>query len=622
MSISPVSITNGQYIVIQTAGQNGTTNNYNILVSENSSMLSNISYRSFYLKSFFPQSSYLSIINTGEQAVTFQLNLNDSLFLSMNDLVNEINTLQDEVANEPIERKAWRFIFNNRYHWPPLTTQLWYHDPTLFFNSIGFGYCDDAATAYYFILKAFGFAARQWTLNGHVVPEVFVSGRWEVYDSDLQVYYYNHNGQIAGVEELEQDPGLISNPINPISTYGDGFAYSSLVASLYASIEDNFIAPESYFKSVNPNYYHLQFQLPSSGALEFPYIFATPPPTINTEFPYPPIYTNARILIPKGSSFDDFVPLVIHAITPALSQLSMEVTMDATSPVIPGVIVTFSANATGGSGNYEYYYKLYDPNSKLWSVEQVYGSNNIWRWDTNGLEQGNYTIEVRARNKGTNVAYDVYKHFNMSISPNPITYLDVAIDHASPQITGTTVICTASASGGSGTFEYYFSYYNPDTGSWTVAQAYSNNNVWRWDTTGLKPGDYIIEVRARNAGANVAYGINKRIFYSIIPIPPPPPATGVTLMTDKISPQVQGTVVTFTAAATGGSGNYEYFYTMLDPVTGKWITGQAYSGNAVWTWNTAGANTGTYVIQVWARSVGSTASYEASKGVNYTINPQ
>ena len=93
-------------------------------------------------------------------------------------------------------------------------------------------------------------------------------------------------------------------------------------------------------------------------------------------------------------------------------------------------------------------------------------------------------------------------------------------------------------------------------------------------------------------------------------------------MTDKISPQVQGTVVTFTAAATGGSGNYEYFYTMLDPVTGKWITGQAYSGNAVWTWNTAGANTGTYVIQVWARSVGSTASYEASKGVNYTINPQ
>jgi hypothetical protein len=97
--------------------------------------------------------------------------------------------------------------------------------------------------------------------------------------------------------------------------------------------------------------------------------------------------------------------------------------------------------------------------------------------------------------------------------------------------------------------------------------------------------------------------------------------TAMSVTMDKSSPQVQGAVITFTAAASGGSGSYEYYFTLRNPKTGQWSVGQAYSGNPVWQWNTTGIDTGTYPIQVWAKSAGSTAAYEAWAGITYLINP-
>jgi len=47
------------------------------------------------------------------------------------------------------------------------------------------------------------------------------------------------------------------------------------------------------------------------------------------------------------------------------------------------------------------------------------------------------------------------------------------------------------------------------------------------------------------------------------------------------------------AKVSGGSGDYEYRYTLRNPVTGVWSVAQAYSANPIWTWNTAGINAGT-----------------------------
>jgi hypothetical protein len=95
-------------------------------------------------------------------------------------------------------------------------------------------------------------------------------------------------------------------------------------------------------------------------------------------------------------------------------------------------------------------------------------------------------------------------------------------------------------------------------------------------------------------------------------------AASVTLTLDKSSPRPVGTGIIFTAAASGGSGSYQYYFTYRNP-SGTWSVGQAYSATPTWTWNTTGLPIGVYSIQVWVRNAGSTASYEAYKGLSYTL---
>jgi hypothetical protein len=93
------------------------------------------------------------------------------------------------------------------------------------------------------------------------------------------------------------------------------------------------------------------------------------------------------------------------------------------------------------------------------------------------------------------------------------------------------------------------------------------------------------------------------------------------MTTSAPSPQSVGNKVVFTAAASGGSGSYEYQFYIQDP-QGIWTIIKPYSSSATWTWDTTGSATGTYSIQVWVRNAGSSNTrYEAWKGTKFTINP-
>ena len=78
----------------------------------------------------------------------------------------------------------------NSYHYFTVSAALWLHSPALFLNSLGVGWCDDRAAVVHHLLAEMGYTARLWSLQGHVVPEVLINGRWEVWDTDLGVYYY------------------------------------------------------------------------------------------------------------------------------------------------------------------------------------------------------------------------------------------------------------------------------------------------------------------------------------------------------------------------------------------------------------------------------------------------
>jgi hypothetical protein len=287
------------------------------------------------------------------------------------------------------------------------------------------------------------------------------------------------------------------------------------------------------------------------------------------------------------------------------------------SPQITGAAVTFTANATGTTGNYEYQFILRNP-AGVWSVVQPYSSTSNWVWNTGSV--GAYFLQVWARNIGSTNAYEAFigMPFDVVSTPaGPVTAVAVTTNLASPQTVGTQVMVTANATGTSGNYQYQFVLRNP-AGVWTIVQPYSSSPSWTWNTAALSAGNYFIQVWARNAGSNSAYEAYIGMPFDLV-LTPMSPVTSVALSPNMPSPQNPGAQVIFTASATGTTGNYQYQYLLRNPA-GVWTVVQAYSSTPTWTWNTTGGPSGAYFLQVWARNTGSASAYEAYIGYAFTIN--
>jgi hypothetical protein len=149
----------------------------------------------------------VSLQNTLPRSVSFTLTYNgNKAFTSTADAADHIRSMPEQFASEPFERKLWRYVRDNTYHEVPINRSLSWHSywPTL--NSLSFGLCSHAAAVFTEVARAAGYEARIWGLSGHVVPEIRVDGRWQMYDPDLAIYYLTRDGRVAGVEELANDP--------------------------------------------------------------------------------------------------------------------------------------------------------------------------------------------------------------------------------------------------------------------------------------------------------------------------------------------------------------------------------------------------------------------------------
>ncbi|MHB8773463.1 MAG: phage tail protein [Syntrophales bacterium] len=293
---------------------------------------------------------------------------------------------------------------------------------------------------------------------------------------------------------------------------------------------------------------------------------------------------------------------------------SVTLTANPVSPRPVGTSIVFTAAASGGTGSYQYYFTYLTP-AGTWVAARAYSSTPTWTWNTTGLATGVYTVQVWARNVGSTASVEAYKSLSYTLTTGPVSSVTLTPNPVSPRPVGTSIIFTAAASGGSGSYQYYFTYLTP-AGTWVAARAYSSTPTWTWNTTGQAAGVYTIQVWARNVGSTASVEAYKSLSYTLTTSTAP--VSSVTITPNLSSPRPVGTVITFTAAASGGSGSYQYYFTYRNPA-GTWTVGQVYSATATWTWNTAGLAAGTYVIQVWARNAGSTASYEAYKSLSYIL---
>ena len=189
-----------------------------------------------------PESSAIVLTNTADREIDFVLTHNGfPVFEDLAAVVAFVADLEAEFPGEGFDRKLWRFLRDSVYHEVPLDSRQWLHDPWVTLNSLGWGFCSHVSGTFVEIARAAGYDARVWGLDGHVVGEIFVDGKWRMYDSDLAVYYKAGDGSIAEVGQLATDAALITSPVQPIfagSWYQ--FPYTQLVADIYSSMGDNF----------------------------------------------------------------------------------------------------------------------------------------------------------------------------------------------------------------------------------------------------------------------------------------------------------------------------------------------------------------------------------------------
>jgi hypothetical protein len=272
-------------------------------------------------------------------------------------------------------------------------------------------------------------------------------------------------------------------------------------------------------------------------------------------------------------------------------------------PVGVGTPVTWTATATGGTAPLQYKFYLYNQGAASWSLLQDYSPANQATWTPQTA--GTYWLQAWVRSAGSSAAWEDWIGCEPFSVTDTLTVTTFTTNISPPVTTGTPVTLTATAAGGIAPLQYKFWVRDPDN-QWTVVRDYDASNEAIW--TPSMAGSYLMQVWVRSAGSTAAWQAWKALgpFTVVTTIPT------VTGLTVGPLPLTAGVPATWTATATGGTPPLQYQFWLLDMASGKWslLRDYAASNQAPWT----PAAPGNYIVQVWVRSAGSTASYEAWKG--------
>jgi subtilase family serine protease len=249
-----------------------------------------------------------------------------------------------------------------------------------------------------------------------------------------------------------------------------------------------------------------------------------------------------------------------------------------------------------------------------------YAPGNTFTWTPTASETGQYSLQVWVRNAGSTAAYDSYNgtpYFTITSSALAVSSLTAS--PALPQSYGVPITWTANTTGGTAPLQFQFWRLRSSTGVWSMVQNYSASNTFTWTPTASETGQYAIQVWVRNAGSTATYdAYNGTPYFSITGSAP----TVSALTASPALPQRAGTMITWTATATGGTGPLQYQFWRLRSSTGVWTMVQNYSASNTFTWTPTASETGQYALQVWVRNAGSVAAYDAYNGTPYfTITP-
>lgn len=216
------------------------------------------------------ENNSIHISNPKNKDIVFDLNINDKFPILKDKMIETIKVYAKEYEI-PKYLAAYHYVINHTYHSEPITSDIWQHNPEIFINAIGGGFCDDLATVLVDLWIELGYEARVIGLEGHVVAEVKDTEGWHMLDPDLRVIIRNKKGSIYSVNQLEENPNLIGEYINKTSITKDKYSPSLKNHLLYKKQEflygtkvDNNDISEWHLKYEN---YHPSFILPANSSL-------------------------------------------------------------------------------------------------------------------------------------------------------------------------------------------------------------------------------------------------------------------------------------------------------------------------------------------------------------------
>lgn len=262
------------------------------------------------------EDSIVYLYNTSDRMISFTLDINQQFATVIDDLVVKVSELPNEFENESEIRKTWRFVANALDFFQPVSKSQHLDIPLQLYNSTGYGHCDDFCILMNAILQKMGYQTKVTGVNNHIVLEVLNNDRWEMYDPFLFVYYLTREGNVACIEDLKNDPSLITNPVERLQHQN---LYSAERRIRYLSI----YAPSAadFYINCTPYIYNTRDDLNDSFKIEIP-------PRTSIEFPVEspdPVYKNAsngkvahptyiKYTLPKNWTGKFNIPFLISSI--------------------------------------------------------------------------------------------------------------------------------------------------------------------------------------------------------------------------------------------------------------------------------------------------------------------
>ena len=308
------------------------------------------------------------------------------------------------------------------------------------------------------------------------------------------------------------------------------------------------------------------------------------------------------------------IPLTI-TLTSVAPATGVTLVYDGGATTVLGETVRFTATGRGGSGQYEFQYRL--RSSRLaWHVVREYSSDASWMWNTTLYSPDEFYVEVKVRAATSPASWEAY-----AISPvlslvaqQRATGVDLVSDQPNRIAPGTTIRFSATARGQAPAYEYQYRMRSSQS-EWQVVRDYSNMETWTWNTTGLPTDIYYVTAFVRQVGSRAAY--EAAATPPTITLTSVTPATGVAFVGDLSSAIRSGDLVPIQAQGLGGTGSYEYRIRIK--LKGRWTIVKEFGATPVWNWNTTGLLAGVYDIELGVRSMGSPSGPEAYRIFTITL---